>query len=147
MNRNERVLCFLIYVAIVCANQALAAENGKSRENTFDDELFPIYECDDRSRAWTKRCLVPLTNAQLSIDLCGTGEKVDLTFVKRCAKELQILAQSCPQPGPVSTLAQDMLDHNPPPARPASPSYESLNTPKVPKASKRASSKKDPELL
>ncbi|KFB50857.1 hypothetical protein ZHAS_00019200 [Anopheles sinensis] len=125
------IVCFLIYVATLNGLIASTSGTSKARISSHDDELFPIYQCDDRSRAWTKRCLVPLTNAQLSLDLCGTGEKVELTFVKGCAKELQILAKSCPQPGSVSSMAMDMFVHNPPPARPSAPSYESLNTPKL----------------
>ncbi|XP_058123108.1 uncharacterized protein LOC131294132 [Anopheles ziemanni] len=127
------IIRFLIYVTTLTALSASTSGKSKPQGSSLNDDLFPIYQCDDRSRAWTKRCLVPLTNAQLSLDLCGTGEKVELTFVKGCAKELQILAKSCPQPGPLSSMAMDMFVHNPPPARPSAPSYESLNTPKVPK--------------
>uniref|UniRef100_A0A182N235 Uncharacterized protein n=1 Tax=Anopheles dirus TaxID=7168 RepID=A0A182N235_9DIPT len=89
---------------------------------------FPIYECDERSRDWTVRCLVPLTNAQLSVDLCNTGAKKDLDILKRCAKELQILGQSCPQSAPVVEIAKNMQTHKPPPMR-----YDSPNMPKAPK--------------
>uniref|UniRef100_A0A182LYM7 Uncharacterized protein n=1 Tax=Anopheles culicifacies TaxID=139723 RepID=A0A182LYM7_9DIPT len=90
---------------------------------------FPIYECDERSRDWTVRCLVPLTNAQMSVDLCKTGENPDQQFLNRCAKELQVLGLSCPQPVAVADIAKNMQVHKPPPMA----SYESPNLPKVPK--------------
>uniref|UniRef100_A0A182QG68 Proline rich salivary secreted peptide n=1 Tax=Anopheles farauti TaxID=69004 RepID=A0A182QG68_9DIPT len=101
-----------------------------NRDQSVEDELFPIYECDERSREWTVRCLVPLTNAQLSVDLCKTGKKTEQDVLKKCAKELQILGQSCPQPGPVVEIAKDMQFHKPPPPPMR---YDSPNKPKDPK--------------
>ncbi|XP_053663981.1 uncharacterized protein LOC128713145 [Anopheles marshallii] len=111
--------------------------NPRTSSSSIEDELFPIYECDERSRDWTLRCLVPLTNAQMSVDLCKTGENPDQLFLKRCAKELQILGQSCPQPVAVADIARNMQVHKPPPM-----SHDSPNMPKVPKQPS-AGSKKD----
>ncbi|XP_052897858.1 uncharacterized protein LOC128304690 [Anopheles moucheti] len=110
--------------------------NLKASSSSIEDELFPIYECDERSRDWTLRCLVPLTNAQMSVDLCKTGENPDQHFLKRCAKELQILGQSCPQPVAVADIAKNMQVHKPPPS-----SYDSPNMPKVPKQPSSGSKK------
>ncbi|XP_040157380.1 uncharacterized protein LOC120896922 [Anopheles arabiensis] len=122
------VLVVLLFVMIAYMCVTVGAKKSSMDNNFLEDELFPIYECDERSRDWTTRCLVPLTNAQMSVDLCKTGERHDQHFLKRCAKELQILGQSCPQPVSVSDLAKNMQDHKPPPMP-----HDSPNMPKVPK--------------
>ncbi|XP_035911435.1 uncharacterized protein LOC118511906 [Anopheles stephensi] len=134
MALNLRILFYITIVAVYSSTSAKKS-SPKAGEHSVDDELFPIYECDERSRAWTVRCLVPLTNAQLSVDLCKTGENPDQQFLVRCAKELQILSQSCPQPVALADIAKNMQVHKPPPLP-----YDSPNMPKVPG---RASNKKD----
>ncbi|XP_053676256.1 uncharacterized protein LOC128726467 [Anopheles nili] len=124
-------VCTIVHILVLFCGHFNTSSAKKSKPHSdgyADDELFPIYECDERSREWTKRCLVPLTNVQLSVDLCGTGELPDQTFLKRCAKDLQILGDSCPQPAPVADLARNMQTHKPPPAP-----YDSPNRPKAPK--------------
>uniref|UniRef100_A0A182WLW5 Proline rich salivary secreted peptide n=1 Tax=Anopheles minimus TaxID=112268 RepID=A0A182WLW5_9DIPT len=125
-----RILFIILYIKTLCDYNVTCAKksNRKSYDSSIEDELFPIYECDERSRDWTLRCLVPLTNAQMSLDLCKTGENPDQQFLHRCAKELQILGQSCPQPVAVADIARNMQAHKPPPMP-----YESPNHPKVPK--------------
>uniref|UniRef100_A0A2M4C1N0 Putative proline rich salivary secreted peptide n=1 Tax=Anopheles marajoara TaxID=58244 RepID=A0A2M4C1N0_9DIPT len=99
---------------------------------------FPIYECDKRTRDWTTRCLVEMTNAQLSLDLCGTGKKPDQSYVQRCVRQLKAIGKSCPQPAPVADMADDMIIHNPPPPLPLSP-----NAPKLPTVKKEQQKKLD----
>ncbi|XP_050075874.1 uncharacterized protein LOC126563287 [Anopheles maculipalpis] len=119
-------LRILLCIISLCGCNITCAKKSSANEYSTEDELFPIYECDERSRDWTIRCLVPLTNAQMSVDLCKTGEDPDQQFLIRCAKDLQILGQSCPQPGPVVDIAKNMQVHKPPPM-----TYDSPNMPKV----------------
>ncbi|XP_052861479.1 uncharacterized protein LOC128268429 [Anopheles cruzii] len=102
------------------------------QKTATDEDLFPVYECDKRSRNWTLRCLVPLTNFQLSLDLCRTNEKPDKAHVHRCAQELKALGKSCPQTASVADMANNMILHSPPPPLPDSP-----NAPKVPKKARK----------
>ncbi|XP_049297171.1 uncharacterized protein LOC125771031 [Anopheles funestus] len=130
---TNRVQILLIAVCMTTVCTWAKKSKQKTYESSIEDELFPIYECDERSRDWTLRCLVPLTNAQMSVDLCQTGESPDQHVLQRCAKELQILGQSCPQPVAVADIAKNMQIHKPPPMSYISPNMP--NAPKQPSAS------------
>uniref|UniRef100_A0A2M3YY23 Putative proline rich salivary secreted peptide n=1 Tax=Anopheles braziliensis TaxID=58242 RepID=A0A2M3YY23_9DIPT len=121
-------ILFLIFMLTCSVPDTKCLKKSTSSKIDPDDELFPIYECDKRTRDWTKRCLVEMTNAQLSLDLCGTGKKPDQSFVKRCVRQLKAIGKSCPQPAPVADMANDMLIHNAPPPLPLSPNAPKLRT-------------------
>uniref|UniRef100_A0A2M3ZE31 Putative proline rich salivary secreted peptide n=1 Tax=Anopheles braziliensis TaxID=58242 RepID=A0A2M3ZE31_9DIPT len=126
-------ILFLIFMLTCSVPDTKCLKKSTSSKIDPDDELFPIYECDKRTRDWTKRCLVEMTNAQLSLDLCGTGEKPDHSFVKRCVRQLKAIGKSCPQPAPVADMANDMLIHNAPPPLPLSPNAPKLKVKTVKK--------------
>uniref|UniRef100_A0A2M3YW95 Putative proline rich salivary secreted peptide n=1 Tax=Anopheles nuneztovari TaxID=30067 RepID=A0A2M3YW95_9DIPT len=129
---------FLIFILACTVPDTKCLKKSTTNKIDPDDELFPIYECDKRTRDWTMRCLVEMTNAQLSVDLCGTGEKPDPSYVQRCVRQLKAIGKSCPQPAPVADMANDMMMHNPPPPLPLSP-----NAPKLRTAKKEQKKKQD----
>ncbi|EAT39419.1 AAEL008766-PA [Aedes aegypti] len=69
---------FLFAVSVcppsTAAKKSTSAARTRSLESSLDDELIPSYECAHRSRDWTLRCMVPVTNFQMSLDLCGTKQ-------------------------------------------------------------------------
>uniref|UniRef100_A0A2M4ANK3 Putative proline rich salivary secreted peptide n=1 Tax=Anopheles triannulatus TaxID=58253 RepID=A0A2M4ANK3_9DIPT len=129
---------FLIFILTCTVPDTKCLKKSSTSKIDPDDELFPIYECDKRTRDWTTRCLVEMTNAQLSLDLCGTGKKPDQSYVQRCVRQLKAIGKSCPQPAPVADMADDMIIHNPPPPLPLSP-----NAPKLPTVKKEQQQKLD----
>uniref|UniRef100_A0A8D8GN61 (northern house mosquito) hypothetical protein n=1 Tax=Culex pipiens TaxID=7175 RepID=A0A8D8GN61_CULPI len=117
------VITLVLILAVLPAVPAKKAPSGHNLEQSLDDELIASYECPGRSRDWTVRCLVPTTNYQLTVDLCGTKKKTDKKLIERCIRELYILSKSCPQPSMVEA-AKEMLYHKgppPPPPQPAGP--------------------------
>ncbi|XP_035785746.1 uncharacterized protein LOC118463338 [Anopheles albimanus] len=130
-------ILLLIFILACTIPDTKCSKKSTTNNIDSDDDLFPIYECDERTRDWTKRCLVQMTNAQLSLDLCGTGEKPDQPYVQRCVRQLKAIGKSCPQPAPVADMANDMMIHKPPPP-PLSP-----NAPKLRTAKKQQHKKQD----
>uniref|UniRef100_T1D522 Putative proline rich salivary secreted peptide n=1 Tax=Psorophora albipes TaxID=869069 RepID=T1D522_9DIPT len=111
-----------LFATSLCPSAAVAkkaSSSGGARlgNNLDDDELIPSYECAKRSRDWTARCLVPMTNYQMSLDLCGTNQTPDEKLVERCVRELYILGKSCPQPS-MADAAKEMMYHKKPPPPP-----------------------------
>ncbi|XP_055607055.1 uncharacterized protein LOC129754848 [Uranotaenia lowii] len=119
-----RFLTGITFVLVVLLHPALTKKSSSSSsrnlESKLDDELIPSYECQQRSRDWTIRCLVPSTNYQLSVDLCGTNEKPNKKLLERCAQELYILSKSCPQPSMMDAAREMMHNKAPPPPPPTS---------------------------
>ncbi|EAT39416.1 AAEL008766-PB [Aedes aegypti] len=115
---------FLFAVSVcppsTAAKKSTSAARTRSLESSLDDELIPSYECAHRSRDWTLRCMVPVTNFQMSLDLCGTKQKPDEHHVQGCVKELYILGKSCPQTSMMDAAKEMMHQKSPPP--PPSPS-------------------------
>uniref|UniRef100_A0A2M4DRL0 Putative proline rich salivary secreted peptide n=1 Tax=Anopheles darlingi TaxID=43151 RepID=A0A2M4DRL0_ANODA len=130
-------ILLLIFILACAIPDTKCVKKSSANKIDQDDDLFPIYKCDTRTRDWTQRCLVQMTNAQLSLDLCRTGEKPDQPYVQRCVRQLKAIGKSCPQPAPVADIAKDMMMHNPPPP-PSSP-----NAPKLRKAKKEKTKKLD----
>ncbi|XP_050090133.1 uncharacterized protein LOC126574156 [Anopheles aquasalis] len=123
-------ILFLVFILTCTVPDTKCLKKSTTSKIDPDDELYPIYECDKRTRDWTTRCLVEMTNAQLSVDLCGTGEKPDPSYVQRCVRQLKAIGKSCPQPAPVADMANDMMNHNPPPPPPLSPNAPKQRTAK-----------------
>ncbi|XP_055534240.1 uncharacterized protein LOC129723815 [Wyeomyia smithii] len=100
------------------AGEAKKSTSFHHPENSFDDddELIPVDECSQRSRDWTLRCLVPVTNFQMAIDLCGTKQKPAKNFIKQCLKQLTITGKSCPQLSMMETASAMARNGKPPPA-------------------------------
>uniref|UniRef100_A0A1Q3EUC5 Putative proline rich salivary secreted peptide n=1 Tax=Culex tarsalis TaxID=7177 RepID=A0A1Q3EUC5_CULTA len=111
------ILLLILAALMVQAKKAPKTSSGHNLERSLDDELIASYECPGRSRDWTVRCLVPTTNYQLTVDLCGTKKKPDKKLVEKCIRELYILSKSCPQPS-MMEAAKEMLYHKAPPPPP-----------------------------
>ncbi|XP_019562504.3 uncharacterized protein LOC109430866 [Aedes albopictus] len=127
-----------LFTVSVCSSSMTAKKSpsstGRARsvESGLDDELIPSYECAHRSRDWTMRCMVPVTNFQMSLDLCGTNQTPDKNHVQNCVKELYILGKSCPQTSMMDAAKEMMHQKGPPPPPPA----PQTTKPKKPKAKK-----------
>uniref|UniRef100_T1E336 Putative proline rich salivary secreted peptide n=1 Tax=Psorophora albipes TaxID=869069 RepID=T1E336_9DIPT len=104
------------------AKKSSSSSGARLGNSLDDDELIPSYECAKRSRDWTARCLVPMTNYQMSLDLCGTNQTPDEKLVQQCVRELYILGKSCPQPTMADAAKEMMYHKKPPPPPPASAS-------------------------
>ncbi|XP_062550555.1 uncharacterized protein LOC134215359 [Armigeres subalbatus] len=124
----------VLFLVSVCYPSLAARKSSSSSarmlESSFDDELIPSYECSHRSRDWTMRCMVPVTNFQMSLDLCGTKQKPDESHIQRCVKELYILGKSCPQTSMIDAAKEMMHQKGPPPPPKQAPSK--VKKPKLP---------------